>query len=126
MNPWRLLIIVSLVGAAVACGQVTSPTSQKATPLSGGNCRELGAIVSMSDYAGHTVPEVEAEAIIRGTAQFYVLGAGTAGHEHMFIVTAADFANLNNNIGVFVTTNADATKHTHTVVINCKAKYLGP
>lgn len=112
-----ILFLWSLVG----CGPAQSLNhNNKLEPIDGGDCKNLGTLISMKDYGGHTVPVISARMITEKRPNIFILGRGNAGHEHVFTLSENDFNTLQGNTGVVVRTTPDETGHTHQLLINCE------
>lgn len=81
----------------------------------GGQC--VGGVVSsISVNHGHELVLPEAD-IVAGVEKTYDI-TGTSVHPHTIVVTAADFAMLQGNQSVTITSSNDSA-HTHDVTISC-------
>lgn len=96
-----------------ACG--TTPAS---APALSGACATNGTSLSIGTNHGHTAPTISAADVTAGTANSYTLGSGTALHTHTLAVTAANFATLQSNTAVAITSSTDSG-HSHVVTVSC-------
>ena len=96
-----------------ACGTKDSTTSTD--PVTGGHCSASGTLVAIQGNHGHALT-VSAADIVAGAAKSYDI-TGTADHSHTVNLAASDFASLNGNVGIRVTSSS--TGHTHSITINC-------
>lgn len=83
------------------------------------NCSANGAKTNVGSNHGHTSTTIAAGDIVTATQQTYVVGAGAAGHSHSVTVAAGNFTTLQGNTSVFITTDPDATGHSHVITVNC-------
>jgi hypothetical protein len=119
MEKTRREVLVLIVGgvAAAACGG----SSGNGGNSSGSNCLANGTTSQIETNHGHTLSVPVAD-INAGVDKTYTFG-GTADHTHSLTLTAADFAQLRQNMGTQrnSTTNASITfgSHLHTVLISC-------
>ena len=99
-----------------ACGKSNSAATL--TPVTGGNCATNGTTITIQvvHTPNHTLT-IPAADVIAGTQQTYTLADNGSGHTHTVVVTAADFAALQQNVGVVKASSAFG--HTHSVAINC-------
>ena len=88
-------------------------------PVSGGACATNGTTTSFVSNHGHTNPVISASNVSSGTQITVGVGSGSAGHSHTVTITAANFTTLQGNQGISITTNADGTGHTHSIIVNC-------
>ena len=82
------------------------------------NCAQNGTSATIGGNHGHTIT-VTASDINAGQAKTYNI-MGTADHDHMVTITAAQFATLQSNANgsvMVVSTNVGA--HTHDITILC-------
>lgn len=84
----------------------------------GGSCVDNGvnATVQLVHPTNHdiTIPKTD---VIAGVDVTYLLGDNGSGHVHQVTLTAAHFAQLQNGLGVVVTSTGPG--HTHAVTVNC-------
>lgn len=83
---------------------------------SGPDCLGNGTNTLIGSNHGHsiTVPKVDVE---NGSEKIYNI-QGSSGHSHTVTVTAADFAALQSNQSVTISSTQDSG-HTHSVSISC-------
>jgi hypothetical protein len=122
-----LLSVPAFVGIGVlmsACGgsSSSSPSSSGGgTPASGGNCDANGTQLETTGLTeGHTHTISISAAEIQAASAGAVFVTSNVGHTHNVQLTALEYANLQANQGVSLTTGAAITDgHTHTVTFNC-------
>ena len=80
------------------------------------NCTDNGTLSSISANHGHSLT-VSSSDVQAGSARTYSI-QGSSSHDHMVTLTANDFASLQNNDSITVSsTNDDG--HTHSVTVRC-------
>ncbi|WP_428740346.1 hypothetical protein [Tenacibaculum sp.] len=85
-------------------------------PLPSGNCLKDGTNNSINRNHGHSL-NVSKEDVQNGTDKAYSI-QGSADHNHIITVTAANFSSLQNNNSISVTSTTGGG-HTHTVTVSC-------
>jgi hypothetical protein len=96
--------------------QGTGADSGPSSDGSAGNCLANGATPTIGTNHGHTMSLPKAD-IAAGVTKTYDI-QGTSAHPHSVTVTAADFAKLQNNQSVTLTSTRD-DNHTHSVTLVC-------
>lgn len=102
-------------GLSISPVENVRPNSQP-----GASCATRGAATTVSEFAGHTHGStfIPPEDIVAGLQKTYSTPI-TNGHWHGFIITAAQFQDLKDNVPVVTYTYADSSGHAHQVSIYC-------
>ena len=121
------VMAVAFLFTGVACGNNRSglnitPVEQirpNSTP--GASCQTRGASSFVSEFAGHTHGGtfISNEDIIAANEKSYSTPPAADGHYHGFIITHAQFLDLQANVPVETSTYVDGTGHGHHISIYC-------
>ena len=106
----QFLMLLAGSAAAAACGGSSSPQGPS------GNCAANGTNVQIAQNTGHVLV-VSKQDIAAGVDKTYVM-TGDPSHTHNITLTAADFAELQKNVGVGEVTTINSG-HDHQVTISC-------
>lgn len=111
--------ILKACGGSGGGGYGGNSSPPPAKPINPGNCLNNGTTVAIEAVhaPNHTlsVPLVD---VVAGIQKTYLLTDNGSGHTHMVTLTAADFANLQNNQGIVEVSSLNSG-HTHSVTVSC-------
>jgi hypothetical protein len=113
-------VVVSSQWLLTACGGSSSNSGGGGGAVSGGNCSANGTgleTTGITDDHSHTIQLTAAQINAADTSAVFT--TSSAGHTHPVQLTAQQFASLQGNQGVSLSTEDGGAGHTHTLVFNC-------
>jgi len=110
-NVFASTLIISFGKLLMSCGD----DSGTGGVVSGGSCLANGTTAAIGTNHGHTITVTAADVSAGVSKTFNIQGSGD--HNHTVTITAAQFASLQGNVGVQITSSTNG--HSHTVTVNC-------